>query len=408
MTAARGLSGLGGWILAAVLAGAGAWFLFTPLPAHAQSGCRPDQVWNGSACVCPPGQTDDGGTTTCHVPRPPPCAAGTIDIQGNGQNDGGDDCQALDRITPPAACSPSGADFNGTVTCSLPGSQGGAVGWGGIALRVAPGCMEISRTPFPRGMANFPKSSSEPGIQFNIRFDHVPGAGELGSWIVPPGDLGIGASESGGYLAASSVTPLLGDRSDMVRGLSLGELAGGGFGSGFNTQGLLGGDAYPYPNIRNVRAYLVFKRMADAIDWQLTDSTALVTRQGGEMWVKFPRASFPAHQNGAIVYNGMDKDLNPVLPAFRIRVQTQWELDYVAEWDVWGVNASNGYVYVGHQGPIIDALRIDGSWRVWGGGYLHPLNRADYRRQPRDSAPFCNQGSYIAVPVIEGQAVLTR
>ena len=383
----------------------------------AQSGCRPDQVWNGSSCVCPPGQTDDGGTTSCHPIPPPPCPDGKIDIDGDNKDDGWPDCQPLVKISAPASCAPSGMDGNGTVTCSLPGDQGSALGWGGRTLRAAAGCLEVSRIPFPRALANYPQEpgqvDGDPGTQFHLRLEGAPAAGALGSWIVPPADLGLAPSQSGGYLPATDANPAVGDLSDAVRGLSLGELSGGGFGGGFNTVQILNarGYAYPYPDIQNVKAYLVFKRDADpaAADWTIDGFSTLTRRPGGEVWFKFPRASFPAAPNGAITNNGLDQNLNPVLPAFHLRVKSNWELIYVAEWDTYGVNATHQYVRVGHQSPVIQSVGTYTSYRVWGGGYLYPQNRAGYVRQPRGSAPFCSASSgYVPVPVIEGQSVLTK
>jgi hypothetical protein len=383
----------------------------------AQSGCRSDQVWNGSSCVCPPGQTDDGGTTTCHpIPRPP-CPAGKIDIDGNNEDDGWPDCQPLVKVAAPSGCAPSGLDASGTVTCFLPGDQGSALGWGGRALRAAVGCLEISRSPFPRALANYPQDAGnvggDPGTQFQLRWEGVPADGALGSWIVPPADLGLAPSQSGGYLPAGDATPAIGDRSDAVRGLSLGELSGGGFGGGFNTAQILAsrGYAYPYPDIQNVKAYLAFKRVANpaATDWTIDNFPTPTRSPGGEVWFKFPRASFPAPQNGTITYNGLDKNLNPTLPAFRLRVKSEWELVYVAEWDVYGVSSDHRYVRVGRQSEVIRSLGTYSSYRVWGGGYLYPQNRAGYVRQPKSSAPFCQVwSSYVPVPVIEGQAVLTK
>jgi hypothetical protein len=92
--------------------------------------CPPDYEW-----------TSWGG---CR-PIPKPCPGGTIDVNGNGNNDGGNDCQALDTIVTPSICgawpSPGPLGPEGSVACALPWSLGGQ----SVVLLGATGCLVVCK-----------------------------------------------------------------------------------------------------------------------------------------------------------------------------------------------------------------------------------------------------------------------
>jgi hypothetical protein len=67
------------------------------------SAAPPAQITPTPTPTCPPGQFFDPVMNLCR-PIQQPCPAGTIDLQGNGVNDGGDDCQPLDVLPAPDDC----------------------------------------------------------------------------------------------------------------------------------------------------------------------------------------------------------------------------------------------------------------------------------------------------------------
>jgi hypothetical protein len=72
----------------------------------------------------------------CWPVKPPPCPSGTIDIQDNGQNDGGDDCQPLRQmpsVTAPVARASLGTD--GAAACNT--SRAGSMDVGGMRGRAS-------------------------------------------------------------------------------------------------------------------------------------------------------------------------------------------------------------------------------------------------------------------------------
>jgi hypothetical protein len=83
-----------------------------------------------------------------------PCPAGTIDLQGNGVNDGGDDCQPLDVLPAPDDCALLTSNplntKEGQVACALPWQMNGAP----VIVDSAVGCVDVDRKPYPRTMVN--------------------------------------------------------------------------------------------------------------------------------------------------------------------------------------------------------------------------------------------------------------
>ena len=107
--------------------------------ALAQAGATPTPT-------CPPGQAWNPPMNRCWPIKPPPCPSGTIDIQDNGQNDGGDDCQPLRQmpnVTAPVSCGPVALGTDGAAACdtSL-----------GLQVQAGVGCVDVIRTPYPRMM----------------------------------------------------------------------------------------------------------------------------------------------------------------------------------------------------------------------------------------------------------------
>ena len=135
-----------------------------PPPGCQRQQCAYNHVW-------------DPGSCQCKELRPPPCPAGTIDIQGNGQNDGGDDCQPFRYITPPTSCNPTSPDGNGNVNCFLPH---GGLGWDWWNVQASMGCLAIDRQPFPRALVNYPmQPGGDPGTKLGLH-DSAPPSGNDG------------------------------------------------------------------------------------------------------------------------------------------------------------------------------------------------------------------------------------
>jgi hypothetical protein len=155
-------------------------------------------------------------------------------------------------------------------------------------------------------------------------------------------------------------------------------------------------------DIDNVMAVLVFVRDGDP-EWSFPDNNLpFPDGSGQDVFFRFPRASFPTDINGYPVTNdGLDSHGNATLPAFRLVAQSVWDLWYWARWD--------NYTVVNNQAQPTGAsvVRIQvGQYvsnRVWGVG-----NQEAVWQPAGGVTPICNQASYVPVPVVEAQAVLTR
>ena len=213
--------------------------------------------------VCSPGfdWTPWGG---CQ-PVTEPCPADTIDVNGNGSDDG--DCERLDPITPIDGCALQDGvpNADGHVGCVLPWGQ---------ELLAAVGCLDIRRTPYPRAIVGIP-------VELLVQR------------ILPPSRLaGVAFGSPGSYRLSTS-------EAWTTEGLYLheryGQTSTDSFGrSAFDTRGLLAGDRYPYPSLNNVRAYLKFALNTDAVSW-MTDRWPSYLPGGLDAPFKliYPRASFP-------------------------------------------------------------------------------------------------------------------
>lgn len=312
--------------------------------------------------TCPEGQFFDPVMNVCR-PIQRPCPADKIDRNGNGVDDG--DCDDLDRIDLPSRCVAGATlDANGMVACALPGS------WAGRQLRASTGCLAVDRDQFPRAMVNS-------RLTFQI------------TRIIPPAELPFDVQGSGGY-------ELVNGQAWEVMGATLGELYQGT--AAFNTRDLLVGDPYPWPSVQNVRARLVLKRDPTLALWQLEGVSGASTRiqSGREFRLIFQRSSFsePAQ-------DGPDRQGRNSLPAYRLRVRTDWQLYYVAQWDNYEVRNSQ-YTRVGRSQVEVAIGSPYRSERVWGG------RSQDAQLQSTAGLDYCTQSSYVPVPVIEAQAVLTK
>jgi hypothetical protein len=355
--------GLAGLIALTV---AGAMVTSRPSAALAQVGTTPPPT-------CPPGQAWNPLMNRCWPIKPPPCPAGTIDIQDNGQNDGGDDCQPLRQmpsVVAPVRCGPGALGPDGGAACdtSL-----------GLQVDVGVGCVDVRRSPYPRAMVANDLKLSDVGV-------------------LPSVD-GVGAGQPGWYrLTANPMTTeglYLHERYGQVTHDSAGRPA-------FDTRSLLAGP-YRYPSINNVRIVLRFERNSDAGSrWWLEGQMIASGPVGQELAVDgathFDRASYPL-PGADVQFNGPDLQGNNALPAFPLRLETSWSLVYYATWDTFGVNGHNEYVHTG-----------SGQSRIGIGNYVSL--RAWDSRQHMDSVIrgiYCNAADgYIPLPILEGQSVLIQ
>lgn len=339
--------------------------------------CDDDHIWDDVDKVC--------------KEKPKPCPTGTIDIQGNGRNDGGDDCQALDVMAPVnnyVHCTPGPLEMfmpSGTVTCYT------TVG-AGLSVRVSPGCSAITRTPYPRAMVHVPITFQEVGILPEVAETEPGGVGwyrynSSAPWQVS----GWRLDEKYGYVVADSAgQPSFDMRSQLAAD-----------------------DVWRYPTINGVRIWLEFDRVQlSGLDskWQI----ALQTGSGGDysrgvvrgqqytIETGFRRSSHPTELGGSaadyvVPILGPDKLGGNTLPGLKVGLQTTWELYYVASWDEYAVDTNNAYVLVQHSSARVPVGRYD-SQRVW-----------DEQQAYDDSVRpiYCNAlAGFVPVPVLEGQSVL--
>ena len=321
---------------------------------------------------CPAGEFFDPVMNRCRR-IVQPCPAGTIDLQGNGEDDGGDDCQPLDQLPAPAGCAPlTGSPLNsreGEVACALPWRLNGAP----VVMNAAVGCLDIRRSPYPRTMVNLGQ----------------PTRLELEGMVQTPA-LGIGYGGAGWYRTTG--------RPWTVQGLYLHERYGGP--GQFDTRQLLANDRYPYPSVNGVVAVLELAADTGRTLWDIpggAQGVQVLQASGPQAQFQFERAGFPLPGEAANTsMDGPNRANENALPAFRVAVRSRWEARLLVEYDVYGI-VNNAYVRQGRVGPIAIPLGNYWSRRAW-----------DYP-QPSNSAGFCDAANgYIPVPVIEGQAVLRR
>jgi len=350
---------------------------------YAQASCRPGEYFSSryQSCIpipsCPEGEFYDELMERCRIVSHP-CPVGMIDINANGRDDG--DCENLDVIPAPAGCMLSSLGqlpADGHVDCLLP--------WPRIAgrrpiLQGAVGCVDVTRTPYPRAMVRVPVDFLVDQVSGGIlpRIENIP-------------------SGAPGFYRLSTIEKWT------VEGLRLQEVYGHATqnGSAFNTVALLPGDPHPYPSLNNVHAYLKFKMLADNryLRWQ--DGYSSISYPGGlgmpaEMFYPFSSFRLPDRTSLYSLF-GPDVNNRNVLPAFKVTLTTVWTLSLVAEWDNFEVQ-NNRYVPGAHRVYQMP-LGIYLSQRAWDS------------RQPLQGtgSAYCNAASgYIPLPVIEAQSVLTQ
>ncbi len=321
------------------------------------------------------------------TPTPPPCPAGTIDINGNGRDDGGDDCQDLDIVTQPGTClpSPDGGRLpsrEGQVECFLPLSMGGMA----LSLGDSVGCLDVLRAPYPRTMVR---------LQEPTKFTIVG--------FIPPERLGYPDGAPGSYrigpLPWTTMGLFLHERWGWWTYDSRGQ-------SAFNTEAVRpAGDRYWYPSLNSIRAYLLFSLNTNSneVVWSVDKYPGFEYRgglAGSPIEIRFIQSSFPlpGQQNLYSTY-GPSRTGTNTLPAFKVRTRTVWQLYLVVEWDTYGVNGNNEYILTGHEGGTVPVGAPFTSYRVWDG-----------RQSPNNTGQaFCNTADgYVPVPVLEAQAVIRR
>lgn len=320
--------------------------------------------------TCPEGEFWDPLMNRCR-PIVQPCPEGTIDIQSNGQNDGGDDCQPLDimpGLTNPVSCGPEALGIDGAAHCDT-----------SLGLRVyaGVGCLDVYRRPYPRTM-----------VANDLR---------LSSPRILPDVVGVSPTSPGWYRVVGPTQTeglYLHEAYGQVTTDSTGQPA-------FDTRSLVPGP-YRYPDINNVRIALQFAQNSGAgAIWVLDDEVMASGPTRVEQVVegiKFYKSSFPI-PGSEVAFDGPDRSRRNTLPAFRLRLQTRWFLMYVATWDTFGVDGNNAYVLTGRSGVAI-AIREYTSFRAWDS------------RQVVDAVTrnaYCNASTgYIPLPVLEGQSVLVE
>jgi hypothetical protein len=379
-------------------------------------------------CVdrCPSGEAWDRDSQTC-VPRNP-CPSGTIDLQGNGHNDGGDDCQTLDEISlpvfDPSACRGVETFTNdprlgrsGGVECTI--RFGDRVPFT-FYPAVGAGCVRVHRDVYPRVLVGL---GAAPGTDGNIHleaqgiFGAVAGTERLAANYyhteaddpnADTGDIGTIDTEVGNN----------GRRLWTAYGLYLNERTGG-TGQAFDlrpymgsaSNGALTADTYPYPRYNNFVIRLFMAPVPDSARWRLGLRT--LTRGGAEGPTSFSvgrarnainRASHPDAADvfyyGRVIANGPDLQGGNTLPAFQLQFRMTWELWYELDYDIYQV-VNNQYV-IDNEAVTLPApdqpIRSFISSRAWD------------PRQTIDDATrsiYCNgRTGAIPLPVIEAQAVL--
>lgn len=321
--------------------------------------------------TCPPGEEWNPLMNRCWPIPKPPCPPGTIDLQGNGENNGGDDCQPLDilpGIAGPVSCGPEALGADGAAHCdtSL-----------GLRVYVGVGCMDVVRRPYPRAMVANDLRLSSPRILPNVE--------------------GVTSGDPGWYRRVSPVQTeglYLHEAYGQVTADSMGQPA-------FDTRSLIPGP-YRYPDINNVRIVLRFAQNTGAgATWMVYGEVIASGPTYAEQVVegaKLFRSSFPT-PDADVALNGPDRNRTNTLPAFRLGLQTRWVLVYFATWDTFGVDGNNAYVRTGRSSSVV-GIREYTSFRAWDS------------RQIVDAATrnaYCNASTgYIPVPVIEGQSVLVK
>ena len=321
--------------------------------------------------TCPAGEEWNPIMNRCWPIPKPPCPPGTIDLQGNGENNGGDDCQPLDSlpgIAGPVGCGPEALGADGAAHCDT-----------SLGLRVyaGVGCIDVLRQPYPRTM-----------VANDLR---------LSSPRILPGVIGVTPTNPGWYRVVSPAQTeglYLHEAYGQVTTDSAGQPA-------FDTRSLIPGP-YRYPSINGVRIVLRFvQNPGFGMHWWLDDQEIAAGPVGGTQiaeGAKFITSSFPI-PGADLEFNGPDRNRTNTLPAFQLRLQTRWFLAYLATWDTFGVDGNNAYVRTGRSSVVV-AIRQYTSFRAWDS------------RQIVDAATrnvYCNASTgYIPLPVIEGQSVLVQ
>ena len=349
-----------------------------------QNRCPDDHEWNGNDCV----------------PKPQRCPDGTIDIQGNDRDDGGDDCRMIDVIPEPAitggACT-FAADGTGNAIC--------ATGLGAYRIQVAVGCLNVVRTPYPRWMARSQIDKDDPNRKVTLQI-----TGVLDRVVSPRTGAALPASQAGWYQVDSNE-----NGQAVVSGQYLHEQAGAptftsasGL-TGFDTRTLVhNGTAYAYPNLNAVRIKLYFQTDVRFITtWDLAGlrTTDLPMGQTVEWENPFVFSSFPDPRNGLEIVSGGPNRTNTgnTLPAFPLRVYTPWVLWWSVEYARYRVD-TNRYIEDG----VVRAggVDTDNAYRL---GSLMSARVWDSRQpvSPEVADGYCQaDDGYLPIPVLQGQSVL--
>ncbi len=359
-----------GVLLAVGVVGALLWTPRTPAVQAAQiapaatptPSCPPGEFWDPTMMRCWPIRRD--------------CPAGLIDVTGDGSV-----CEALDPIARPSGCvawpTAPGLPPPGSVECALPLAAAGEL----LRLDASVGCLNVTRRPYPRAMVNLPVEYRVTGI---IAPEQL--------WGVPFGSQGSYRLSAGNAWATEGL--FLHERYGALTRDSYGQPA-------FDTRSLLAGDAYPFPSVNNVRAKLVL-RMAtgpDALAWTTAGISAPFFG-GLSEWARttYAWSSFPLPGSSqSISPLGPAMNGSNTLPAFRVTVQSHWDLYLNAEWDEYAVSGSHAYGLAGHHQVDVRVAPTYASYRAWDGRQSH-MGAAEI---------YCNAAQgFIPVPVIEAQTVL--
>lgn len=317
------------------------------------------------------------------------------------------------------------ADHTGRVTCSvgLSGDLPPIAPAVNNALSIAPGCLSINRSPYPRLMVGLgsPTISIGPAP---FRSGSVQVSSHNSSFIAP--GYPVSGNRQGWYNTWIDGATISG-----VSGITM-TVAGNWYGISYQyateSLGVARNDWYvegsSYPSIRNLAVRLLYV-MQDTVDVGMglsgsggaggpeapmasgTVPSAPLKLDGG-LLLTVTRSSNPAPGGPSFaehIVNRGGPDLNGMntLPAYMLQVRSYWVLYMQYGFENWTISGGS-YHMTSRVGPItrtVDEFAADPSFRSW--------DRRQGNLLGLVGQPYCNADSgYIPVPVMEGHTVLVH
>ena len=317
------------------------------------------------------------------------------------------------------------ADHTGRVTCSvgLSGNLPPIAPAVTNALSIAPGCLSINRSPYPRLMVGLgsPTISIGPAP---FRSGSVQVSSHNSSLIAP--GYPVSGNRQGWYNTWIDGATISG-----VHGITM-TVAGNWYGIPYQyateSLGVARNDWYLegsyYPSVRNLSIRLLYV-MQDTVDVGMglsgsgggggpevpmagsaVSSTPL--KLGSGLLLTVSRSSNPAPGSYSFAENIVNRggpDLNGTntLPAYMLQVRSTWQLYMQYNYQTWTILTGN-YQAIGPEISIIAPVpnfASDPSYRAW--------DRRQGNLVGLVGQPNCNANTgYIPVPVMEGHTVLVR